>query len=82
MIGVFLVRVGLVRIVRDLAKEKLSRFFSSQAGFFTFLRLQNYSMSLYSTTPCLCIISTGEIMQQPSPSDIPVLYNCIYHCSN
>ena len=36
MIGVFLVHVGLVRIVRDLAKEKLSRFFSSQAGFFYF----------------------------------------------
>ena len=48
MIGVFLVHVGLVCVVRDLAKKKLSRLFISQEGFFTQLHLQNYSMSLFS----------------------------------
>ena len=79
MIGVFLVHAGFVHVVRDLAAKKLSRLFSSQAGFFTSLHLQNYSMSLCSL--CELVInsfSTSEIMQQPSSSDIPVLYLSLF----
>ena len=73
MIGVFLVHVGFIHVVRDLAKEKLKLFYFPAPS--KLLHVSLYSKEMWAGDK---LLSTSEIMQQPSPSDIPVLYLSLF----